>query len=99
MKRGFEQFLQLAGDNAQVGNQLKAAADEKTFVDLALVLGRENGFEFSASDVRSALSALAPRSSELSEAELDAVAGGDGTTNLSAFAAYLASLGQGTGNG
>ncbi len=44
-------------------------------------LGRENGIEFSASEVRTALSALAPRSSE-----------------LSAFAAYFASLGQG-GNG
>jgi predicted ribosomally synthesized peptide with nif11-like leader len=80
-KVNLEKFLELASQDAQMKSRLKLAPNQNAFVELLVGLGKQKGFEFTASDVKGALAHVATPSAELSDAELEAVAGGGGDDN------------------
>jgi predicted ribosomally synthesized peptide with nif11-like leader len=66
-KENLEQFINKIAENAQLQSQL----GEETDTDTLIALGAENGYEFSLEDFQ--------ESTELSDEELDEVAGGRGS--------------------
>ena len=66
-KENLEQFINKIAENAQLQSQL----GEETDTDTLIALGAENGYEFSLEDFQ--------ESTELSDEELDGVAGGRGS--------------------
>jgi hypothetical protein len=54
-RRNLERFGQLVLADRELHGQLRATADEKTFVALALRLGAERGCDFTAAVVETAL--------------------------------------------
>ena len=81
-KVNLERFLELASQDAQMKSRLKSAPNQAAFVEVLVGLGKQKGFEFSAADVKGALASVASPSAELSEVELEAVAGGgDGSSS------------------
>ncbi len=66
-KENLEQFINKIAENAQLQSQL----GEETDTDTLIALGAENGYEFSLEDFQ--------ESAELSDEELDGVAGGRGS--------------------
>jgi predicted ribosomally synthesized peptide with nif11-like leader len=77
-KVNLERFLELASQDAQMKSRLKLAPNQSAFVELLVGLGKQKGFDFTAADVKGALAGVASPSAELSDAELEAVAGGSG---------------------
>jgi predicted ribosomally synthesized peptide with nif11-like leader len=75
------QFYELAAQDQQMLQQLKAVTDSETFAKLVVELGAQKGYKFTEEQVKAAtLEAQRKRLeddwSELSEEELEAVAGG-----------------------
>ena len=66
-KENLEQFINKIAENSQLQSQL----GEETDTDTLIALGAENGYEFSLEDFQ--------ESAELSDEELDGVAGGRGS--------------------
>lgn len=66
-KENLEQFINKIAENTQLQSQL----GEETDTDTLIALGAENGYEFSLEDFQ--------ESTELSDEELDGVAGGRGS--------------------
>ena len=66
-KENLEQFINKIAENSQLQSQL----GEETDTDTLIALGAENGYEFSLEDFQ--------ESTELSDEELDGVAGGRGS--------------------
>ena len=64
----FKAFLEKAKGDTSLQEKLKAAAD----VDAVIAIAKEEGFSFSADEINNA------QSRELSEEELEGVAGGGG---------------------
>jgi hypothetical protein len=54
-RQSLEAFGQLVLDDRELHGRLRAATDEKTFVALAVRLGAERGFDFTAAIVETAL--------------------------------------------
>lgn len=73
-----EQFQQLVGSSPAIQAQLNAAPDNASFVRLAVQLGAANGYSFSEQEFRTAMAAMtaAPGGGELSDEQLESVAGG-----------------------
>lgn len=73
-----EKFYELVQNNEQLQEQLKAAGNKESFLDLAVQLGQENGYTFTSQDVDALLNQKSQEgASELSDAELASVAGGE----------------------
>ena len=77
------QFFQEVGQDAAMQQQLQSATDKPSFVNKVMELGHQKGYGFSASEVETSLNSLAAQvqsqtgaDGELSEDELEAVAGG-----------------------
>ncbi|MEG3958818.1 Nif11-like leader peptide family RiPP precursor [Microcoleus sp. herbarium2] len=72
-----EQFYTFVQTNQQLQEQLGAAKDRESFNELAVQLGQENGYTFSAKDVDAFINQKSQETNaELSNEELEAVAGG-----------------------
>ena len=54
-RQNLERFGELVLADRELHDQLRATADEKAFVALAIRLGAERGFDFTAVDVEAAL--------------------------------------------
>lgn len=70
-----ESFYQKIVQTPALQEQFKSAKDEAALVDLAVKLGAQNGFAFTAADVKAKLAEGSP-SHQLSDRELETVAGG-----------------------
>lgn len=77
-----EQFYQMAAQDQELLQKLKAVKDRETFVKLVCDLGEEKGYEFTKEQVEAATIEAQRRRlgaelwSDLSEEQLEAVAGG-----------------------
>lgn len=72
--------------------QFKSAASETAFIDLAVDLGSRHGFAFTADEVRARLDeARGGTQRELSDRELEAVAGGYTSLGSSILCGYCGS--------
>ena len=72
-----EQFYNLVQNSQELQEQLGAAENEESFNEMAVRLGQENGYTFTAEDVEAFLTQKKEEANpELSEQELEAVAGG-----------------------
>lgn len=72
-----EQFYTFVQNNQQLQEQLGAAKDRESFNELAVQLGQENGYTFIAKDVDAFINQKSQEeNAELSNEELEAVAGG-----------------------
>jgi predicted ribosomally synthesized peptide with nif11-like leader len=72
-----EQFYTFVQTNQQLQDQLGAAKDKESFNELAVQLGQENGYTFSVKDVDAFMNQKSQEeNAELSNQELEAVAGG-----------------------
>jgi predicted ribosomally synthesized peptide with nif11-like leader len=68
-------YREVVESNEQLQEQLGAAEDGPTFLDLAVRLGQERGYTFTGEDVEAFMNSQRGEA-ELSEEELEAVAGG-----------------------
>jgi predicted ribosomally synthesized peptide with nif11-like leader len=72
-----EQFYNLVQNSQELQEQLGAVENEESFNEMAVRLGQENGYTFTAEDVKAFLTQKKEEANpELSEQELEAVAGG-----------------------
>lgn len=72
-----ERFYQFVQNNQQLQQQLGAAQNKENFHELAVQLGQENGYIFTAEEAKAFINQKSQESeSELSDTELAAVAGG-----------------------
>ncbi len=83
MQGSLEQFFQMASQDLELQEKLKAANDREAYIRLVVELGKEKGYSFTSSQVVTALDKAAKEAAEngeeasqLSEQELEAVAGG-----------------------
>jgi hypothetical protein len=92
MQENLDQFLQMAAQDLELQEKLKAASDRDAYISLVVELGKEKGF---TSDLVEATLETAEKEAEendepvkrLSEQELFAVAGGLSTRNNCVFTA------------
>jgi predicted ribosomally synthesized peptide with nif11-like leader len=63
-------------------NEVSQKNDKEEYVNLAVKLGQENGYNFNAADVESAIYEAINPSEELSDEQLEAVAGGTGKPDM-----------------
>lgn len=71
----WKQFYQLLEQDKTLQQRLTAAYHRDMAIALLIQLGKEKGYSFTASDIEEA---IASARRELSESELEAVAGGQG---------------------
>jgi len=72
-----EQFYNLVQNSQELQEQLGAVENEESFNEMAVRLGQENGYTFTAEDVKAFINQKKEEANpELSEQELEAVAGG-----------------------
>jgi predicted ribosomally synthesized peptide with nif11-like leader len=72
-----EQFYNLVQNSQELQEQLGAVENQESFNEMAVRLGQENGYTFTAEDVKAFLTQKKEEANpELSEQELEAVAGG-----------------------
>jgi len=80
-----EQFYNLVQNSQELQEQLGAAENEESFNEMAVRLGQENGYTFTAEDVKAFINQKKGEANpELSEQELEAVAGGNIKCDFSA---------------
>jgi predicted ribosomally synthesized peptide with nif11-like leader len=73
-----EQFYNLVQNSQELQEQLGAVETEESFNEMAVRLGQENGYTFTAEDVKAFINLKSQEANpELSEQELEAVAGGN----------------------
>ena len=73
-----EQFYNLVQNSQELQQQLGSAENEESFNEMAVRLGQENGYTFTAEDVKAFINQKSQEANpELSEQELEAVAGGN----------------------
>ena len=71
------QFYNLVQNSQELQEQLGAVETEESFNEMAVRLGQENGYTFTAEDVKAFINLKSQEANaELSEQELEAVAGG-----------------------
>ncbi len=72
-----EEFYTFVQNNQQLQEQLGATEDRESFNELAVQLGQENGYTFTVKDVDTFINQKSQEeNAELSDKELEAVAGG-----------------------
>ena len=71
-------FLQLVRKDPSVQERLRAAKDQDSLAKLSVQIGNERGLHFSIQDVLDKLKEITGGSRELTDAELEAVAGAGG---------------------
>jgi predicted ribosomally synthesized peptide with nif11-like leader len=72
-----EQFYKVVQNSQQLQEQLGAAENKESFNELAVRLGQENGYTFTAEEVDAFINQKSQEANaELSDQELEAVAGG-----------------------
>ena len=71
-------FLQLVRKDPSVQERLRAAKDQDSLAKLSVQIGNERGLHFSIQDVLEKLKEITGGSRELTDAELEAVAGAGG---------------------
>lgn len=75
-----QQFYEMIQNNEQMQQQLGAIEDRETFLNRVVQLGQENGSTFTSQEVEAFLKQKGQeQSSELSDRELESVAGGQAT--------------------
>jgi hypothetical protein len=75
MASSVKQLFELLKADSSAKQQLAAAKDANTFANIAVQIGSRKGITLSVADVKNALRQAVGGSRELSDAELDAVAG------------------------
>jgi len=76
-KENIEQFFNFIQNNQQLQQQLGAVQNKESFNELAVRLGQENGYIFTAEEAKAFINQKSQKSElELSDTELAAVAGG-----------------------
>lgn len=81
MSQSLEQFREQVLQNPPLAEQFKAVTSLDTFVDLAVQMGRQLGYNFTAEDVKTALAQnLSSSALELNDAQLASIAGGGDTS-------------------
>lgn len=78
MTQALEQFKQQVLQDPTLSEQFKAASSPDEFVNLAVQLGQQLGYSFTAEDIQTALSeqSAAGQTQELDDSQLEAIAGG-----------------------
>uniref|UniRef100_B8HM25 Nif11 domain-containing protein n=1 Tax=Cyanothece sp. (strain PCC 7425 / ATCC 29141) TaxID=395961 RepID=B8HM25_CYAP4 len=79
MTQALEQFRQQVLQNPALAEQFKAAQSPDEFANLAVQLGQQMGYNFTAEEVKAAIAQQSSSSEpiELSDVQLERVAGGD----------------------
>ncbi|MBD2466713.1 Nif11-like leader peptide family RiPP precursor [Nostoc sp. FACHB-145] len=78
-KQNLQNFYTLIQNSQELQAQLGAVDSPENFAETAVRLGAENGYSFSTDDVNTFINEQRSRANaELSEADLEAVAGGKG---------------------
>ena len=75
-KEAVEGFYKKVMKDPGLQEKFKAATTEDAFIKLAVDLGAKNGFSFTAEEARARMSEEAKGGSQLSERQLESVAGG-----------------------
>ncbi|MBE9035707.1 Nif11-like leader peptide family RiPP precursor [aff. Roholtiella sp. LEGE 12411] len=76
-KQNLEQFYIFVQNNEQLQQQLGSSENKDNFSEMAVRIGQENGYSFTADEVEALINQRRQESeSELNDAELEAVAGG-----------------------
>ena len=79
-----EQFYNLVQNSQELQQQLGSVETEESFNEMAVRLGQENGYTFTAEDVKAFINQKSQEANpELSEQELEAVAGGQSKSDPS----------------
>lgn len=96
MQESLKQFLQMASQDQELQEKLKAASNREAYISLIVELGKEKGYSFTSSQVVTALNAAESEAakndeeaSTLSEKELASVAGGGIISELAGEALEL----------
>lgn len=83
MHESIQQFFQMASQDQELQEKLKAAPNHEAYINLVVEQGNEKGYSFTSDQVVSALNTATSAekgkdaySGELDESELEAVAGG-----------------------
>uniref|UniRef100_B8HQH0 Nif11 domain-containing protein n=1 Tax=Cyanothece sp. (strain PCC 7425 / ATCC 29141) TaxID=395961 RepID=B8HQH0_CYAP4 len=80
MSRSLEEFKQQVLQDSSLTEQFKDVSSPEEFVNLAVQLGQQLGYSFTADDVQASLAEQSSTSSvELNDAQLEAIAGGEHT--------------------
>lgn len=80
MNQSLEQFKQQVLQDPTLSEQFKMASSPEEFVNLAVQLGQQLGYNFTAADVQASLAEQSSTSSvELSDAQLEVISGGEQT--------------------
>jgi predicted ribosomally synthesized peptide with nif11-like leader len=74
-------FLQLVRKDTSVQERLRTAKDQDSLAKLSVEIGSERGLHFSIQDVLEKLKEITGGSRELTDAELEAVAGAGGISD------------------
>ncbi|MEH1840696.1 MAG: Nif11-like leader peptide family natural product precursor [Nostoc sp.] len=78
-KENLEQFYIFVENNQQLQEQLGQAENPQSFYEKAVQLGQENGYSFTVQEAEDFISQKAQQgNAELSDQQLEAVAGGKG---------------------
>lgn len=85
-REAIEKFYEIIGQDEDLQNRMREATDEAGFLDLALQLGGDKGCDFTKEELSAHMDTLQESmDAELSEAELEQVAGGLSKTKVSSF--------------
>ena len=85
-REAIEKFYEIIAQDEALQARMREATDEAGFQDLAIKLGGEHGCDFTREELSAHMNALqASMDSELSEADLEQVAGGLSTSTVSSF--------------
>jgi predicted ribosomally synthesized peptide with nif11-like leader len=77
LQESTQQFLQMLFQNQQFQERLSAIDDRETFLRSCVNIGKEKGYDFNIQEVEEFMKLMATQQQgELSEEELEAVAGG-----------------------
>ena len=96
--QAIEGFYQKVMSDPSLQEQFKGAADEQAFVNLAVKLGAQHGYSFTAEDVRARMKQGGAGGGELSDKELETVVGGYVSLGNSTLCGYCGSQ-SGTSRG
>jgi predicted ribosomally synthesized peptide with nif11-like leader len=77
-QKNIEQFYNLVSSSQELQEQLGAVEDQEQFAEMAVNIGRDNGYSFTVQDVNNFISSNREmqESDQLGKEELEAVAGG-----------------------
>lgn len=76
MTQFLDQFKQQVLQNPELSEQFKNASSPEEFANLAVQMGQQLGYSFTAEEVKAALAESSPASQEMTDAQMEAIAGG-----------------------